>query len=454
MKKSLLFARRCGKVTLLMLAMLALPHLAIAKQWTLQECIDYALSHNITIQKNRISKLSAHEDILQSKAELLPSLNASTSQNVTYNPFPESGRATVANGYVQSSVDKVFYNGSYGVNGNWTVWNGNRNKNAVKLNEMAEQRAELDSAVTANSIQEQIAQLYVQILYSAEAIKVNRASYETSKANEERGKEFVNVGKMSKSDLAQLTTQRAQDEYNIVEAESNLRNFKRQLKQLLQITDDEEFDIVIPDYTDEMALQTVPAMQEVFNAALDNRPEIKNARLGIATSDLNIQVAKAQKLPTVGLNASAITNTSSMSETKWGSQLKNNFNLGAGVSVSIPLFDNRATRTAVNKAMLQKQNYQLELQDQQTSLYSTIENFWLQAVTNQNKFKAARVATQSAETSYEMLSGKFQEKLINIVELMQGRDAVIQAQQNELQSKYLTILNLNLLNFYKDGQLH
>lgn len=454
MKKTLLFGRRCCHAVLLAMATLVFPQSAFAKQWTLQECIDYALSHNITIQKNRVSKLSAHEDFLQSKAELLPSLNASTSQNVTYNPFPESGRATVANGYVQSSVDKVFYNGSYGVNGSWTVWNGNRNKNAVKLNEMAEQKAELDSAITANSIQEQIAQLYVQILYSAEAIKVNKASYETSKANEERGKEFVNVGKMSKSDLAQLTTQRAQDEYNIVEAESNLRNFKRQLKQLLQITNDDEFDIVIPDYTDEMALQTVPAMQEVFNAALDNRPEIKNARLGIATSDLNIQVAKAQKLPTVGLNASAITNTSSMSETAWGSQLKNNFNLGAGVSVSVPLFDNRASRTAVNKAMLQKQNYQLELQDQQTSLYSTIENYWLQAVTNQNKFKAARVATQSAETSYEMLSGKFQEKLINIVELMQGRDAVIKAQQNELQSKYLTILNLNLLNFYKDGQLH
>lgn len=453
MKKSLLFGRRCCHVILLALATLVIPQSAFAKQWTLQECIDYALSHNITIQKNRISKLSAHEDILQSKAELLPSLNASTSQNVTYNPFPETGRATVANGYVQSSVDKVFYNGSYGVNGNWTVWNGNRNRNAVKLNKMAEQKAELDSAITANTIQEQIAQLYVQILYSAEAIKVNKASYETSKANEERGREFVNVGKMSMSDLAQLTTQRAQDEYYIVEAESNLRNFKRQLKQLLQITTEEEFDIVIPDYTDEMALQTVPTMQEVFNAALDNRPEIKNARLGIATSDVNIQVAKAMKLPTVGLNASAITNTSSMSQTEWGSQLKNNFNLGAGVNVSVPLFDNRTSRTAVNKAMLQKQNYQLELQDQQTSLYSTIENFWLQAVTNQNKFKAARVATQSAETSYEMLSGKFQEKLINIVELMKGRDAVIQAQQNELQSKYLTILNLSLLNFYKDGQL-
>lgn len=453
MRKELLFARQCCQTLMLMMATLALPQSAFAKQWTLQECIDYALSHNITIQKNKLSKLSAQEDVLQSKAALLPSLNASTSQNLTYRPWPETGSATVANGYVQASVDKVYYNGSYGVSGNWTVWNGNRNHNTVKLNELTEQQAELDSAINANSIQERIAQLYVQILYSAEAIKVNKASYETSKANEQRGMAFVEVGKMSKSDLAQLTTQRAQDEYNIVEAESNLRNFKRQLKQLLQITNDEEFDVVIPDYTDAMALKEIPAMQEVYNAALDNRPEIKQAQLGIATSDLSIKIAKAQRLPTVGLSASAITNTTSMSDTKWGTQLKNNFNLGAGFNVSIPLFDNRASKTAANKAMIQKQNYQLDLQDKQTTLYSTIEDYWLQAVTNQNKFKAAQVATQSAETSYEMLSGKFQEKLINIVELMKGRDAVIQAQQNELQSKYLTILNMHLLNFYKDGQL-
>lgn len=453
MRKELLFARQCCQTLMLMMATLALPQSAFAKQWTLQECIDYALSHNITIQKNKLSKLSAQEDVLQSKAALLPSLNASTSQNLTYRPWPETGSATVANGYVQASIDKVYYNGSYGVSGNWTVWNGNRNHNTVKLNELTEQQAELDSAINANSIQERIAQLYVQILYSAEAIKVNKASYETSKANEQRGMAFVEVGKMSKSDLAQLTTQRAQDEYNIVEAESNLRNFKRQLKQLLQITNDEEFDVVIPDYTDAMALKEIPAMQEVYNAALDNRPEIKQAQLGIATSDLSIKIAKAQRLPTVGLSASAITNTTSMSDTKWGTQLKNNFNLGAGFNVSIPLFDNRASKTAANKAMIQKQNYQLDLQDKQTTLYSTIEDYWLQAVTNQNKFKAAQVATQSAETSYEMLSGKFQEKLINIVELMKGRDAVIQAQQNELQSKYLTILNMHLLNFYKDGQL-
>ena len=426
---------------------------ASARKWTLRECIDYALQNNITLQKSHLSKLSAKEDILQNQSALLPSLNATTGHNLSYQPWPETGRATVQNGYVEQSVDKVFYNGSYGVSSNWTVWNGNRNRNTIKLNEMSLEKAEIDSATTANNIQEQIAQLYVQILYSAEAINVNKKSLETSKTNEQRGQAFVEVGKMSRADLAQLTSQRAQDEYNIVEAESNLRNYKRQLKQLLQIVDEEEFDIVVPTTTDEMALQLVPTLQSVYEAALEQRPEIKNALLGIKTSELNIKMAKAQRLPTVGVSASAITNTTSMSHNAWGSQLKNNFNLGAGVNVSIPIFDNRSTKTAVNKAIIQREDYILDLKDKQTSLYSTIENYWLQAVSNQEKFKAAKIATASAETSYEMLSGKFEQKLINIVELMQGRDALLKAQQNELQSKYLTILNLDMLNFYKTGDL-
>ena len=423
------------------------------RQWTLKECIDYALQNNISLQKTRLSKLSAQEDLLQSKTALLPSLSASTSHNATYRPLPETGSATVANGYAVTSVDKVYYNGTYGISSNWTVWNGNRNRNAVKLNEMATQQAELDSAITANTIQEQIAQLYVQILYSAEAINVHKSSLETSKKNEERGKEFVNVGKMSKADLSQLTSQRAQDEYNIVEAESNLRNFKRQLKELLQITSDEEFDVVVPSATDEMALQVIPAMNSVYAAALEQRPEIKNAQLGIETSDLNIKIAKAQKLPTIGVSANAATNTTSMSNNAWGSQLKTNFNLGAGVNLSIPLFDNRTTKTAVNKANIQKMNYMLDLKDKQTALYSTIENYWLQAVTNQNKFKAAKVSTESQQTSYDLLSEQFRLGLKNIVELMTGKDNLLQAQQNELQSKYLTILNINMLKFYESGEV-
>lgn len=435
------------------LFLLSLSTECAAKQWSLRDCIDYALANNIQLQKAKIKEYSALEDVKQSQAALLPSLNLSTSQNVNYTPWPQQGRATVADGYVQSSVDKVYYNGSYSLMGNWTVWNGNKNRNNVKLNKLAVEQARLDSATTANSVLEQIAQLYVQILYSNEAISVTKESLKTSQTNEERGKTMVEVGKMSRADLAQLTAQRAQDEYAIVEAESNLRNYKRQLKELLQITSDEEFDVAVPSTTDDMALEAVPALNDVYAASLEQRPEIKNAKLGIESSDLGIKVAKAGRMPTVSLNAGVTTSTSSMSDNTWGTQMKNNFSLGGGVTVSIPLFDNRQTKTAVNKAKLQKQSYLLDLQDKQTTLYSTIENYWLQAVTNQNKFKAARVSTESALASYELLSEQFKQGLKNTVELMTGKTNLLQAQQNELQSKYLAILNLNMLEFYQTGNI-
>ena len=435
------------------LLLLSLSTECAAKQWSLRDCIDYALANNIKLQKAKIQEYSAMEDVKQSQSALLPSLNLSTSQNVSYTPWPQQGRATVADGYVQSSVDKVYYNGSYSLMGNWTVWNGNKNRNNVKLNKLAVEQARLDSATTANSVLEQIAQLYVQILYSNEAITVTKESLKTSQTNEQRGKTMVEVGKMSRADLAQLTAQRAQDEYAIVEAESNLRNYKRQLKELLQITSDEEFDVAVPSTTDDMALEAVPALNDVYAASLEQRPEIKNAKLGIESSDLGIKVAKAGRMPTVSLNAGVTTSTSSMSDNTWGTQMKNNFSLGGGVTVSIPLFDNRQTKTAVNKAKLQKQSYLLDLQDKQTTLYSTIENYWLQAVTNQNKFKAARISTESAQASYELLSEQFKQGLKNTVELMTGKTNLLQAQQNELQSKYLAILNLNMLEFYQTGNI-
>ena len=423
------------------------------KQWTLKECIDYALQNNISLKKTNIQKKSSHEDLLQSQAALLPSLSASTSHSVAYTPWPETGRSTVANGYAVSSVDKVYYNGSYGVNGNWTVWNGGRNTNTVKLNKLTEEQAELDSAEIANQLQEQIAQLYVQILYSEEAIKVNEQTAETTRKNEERGKTMVEVGKMSKADLAQLTAQRAQAEYNIVEAQSNLKNFKRQLKQILQITDNQEFDVAIPATTDEMALQLIPSLNEVYTSALAIRPEIRNVMLGIESSDLSIKIAKAGKLPQIGLNAGFSTNTTSMNDKAWGTQLKSNVNLGAGVSISIPLYDQRQTKSQVNKALLQKENYMLDLKDKQTTLYSTIENYWLQAVNNQDKFKAAKISTESQQTSFELLSEQFRLGLKNIIELMTGADNLRAAQQNELQSKYLAILNIEMLKFYRDGYI-
>lgn len=372
---------------------------AEARKWTLQECLDYALKHNVTLRQNVLTKVSAHESVLQSQAELFTSVNASTSQNLSYTPFPQTGRATVTNGYVTSSVDKLSYNGMYAINFNWTIWNGNQNRMKIRQNKLTEQQAAVDSAITANSIQEQITQIYIQILYTVEAIKVNEKSLEWSKENEERGKTMVEVGTFSKADLSQLTAQRANDEYNVVAQQGNLLNYTRQLKQLLEITD-EDFEIAIPDSLDGDALAEIPGLQTVYERALTSRLEIKGKQLTVEAGELSIKQAKAQYLPTIGLSGGISSNVTTMNSNAYGTQLKNNLAGGVGVTINIPIWDQRQTRTAVNKARISLESNQLALQNQRTQLYSTIENYWIQASTNQAKYKSAVVNTESQQTSY------------------------------------------------------
>lgn len=423
------------------------------KQWTLQECIDYAMKNNITLQKARLQSLSASEDVKQAKAALLPTLSASTNQSIGYRPWQDNGTTTVTNGQVNAKVDKSYYNGSYGLNASWTLWNGNRNRNAVKQDKLTAEQSELEAQTTANSIQEQIAQLYVQILYLTDALKVSEQSLQTSKKNEERGKEMLEVGKMSRADVAQLTAQRASDEYSIVEMKSNIAKYKLQLKQVLRLGNDNTFDIAIPATTDDQALAAIPAMQTVYEEALVSRPEIKSSLLAVKNSELGVKIAKAGYFPTLNMTGGIGTSSNSLSNRSWGDQLKTSFDASAGLSLSIPIFDGRQTKTNVAKARIQQQQSLMDLHNAEDNLYETIEQYWLDAETNQQKFRTAQATVESEQMSYDLLSEQFRLGLKNIVELMTGKDKLLNAQQNMLQSKYQTILAQQMLRFYSGGKI-
>ena len=429
--------------------LLTVPSATWAQQaWTLDDCLSYAKEHNITLQKARLQKQSAEEDVKNARAALLPSLSASTNQSVGYRPWQDNGTTTVTNGQVNTKVDKSYYNGNYGLNASWTVWNGNRNRNTLKQNKLTAEQAEANAEVTANSIQEQIAQFYVQIQYLREAVKVSEQSLETSKKNEERGRAMVEVGKMSKADLAQLTAQRASDEYVIIESRANIAKCRLQLKQLLEIDGTQEFDVAVDDVTDEQALATIPGLQTVYTQALTSRPEIRSSELAVKSSELSIKIAKAGWLPTLNMTGGFGTSTNSLSNNTWGKQLKTNFDASAGLSVSIPIFDQRQTKTSVKKARIQREQALLDMQDTQKQLYQTIENYWLDAETNQAKLRSAIATEESEQQSYDLLQEQFNLGLKNIVELMTGKDHLLTAQQNRLQSKYLAVLALQMLKFY------
>jgi outer membrane protein len=226
-----------------------------------------------------------------------------------------------------------------------------------------------------------------------------------------------------------------------------------QLKQLLEITDETEFDVAIPEVTDQMVMEDIPSLQNVYEQALVTRPEIERSKLAIKSSDVSLNIAKAGWLPTISMSGSLGTSSNSLSGNGWGKQIKTNFDAMAGVSVSVPIFDGRSTKTSVNKAKIQQQTAQLDLLDQQKTLYSTIQDYWLNAQTNQQKYKAASATVESEKQSYDLLQEQFRLGLKNIVELMTGKDNLLSAQQNQLQSKYQTIYNQQMLHFYETGNI-
>ena len=417
------------------------------KVWTLQECLDYALANNIQLQQKRITAASDHEDVLQSQAALFPSVSFSTNQNASWRPFAET-TINLAGGTMTTNSNSVSYNGSYGINANWTVWNGNRNTNTIKQNKLTEKMAELGIEQQANSIQEQIAQRYVQILYEREAVRVCQEIIKSSMMQRDRAKTMVEVGSLARVDLVQLEAQVSQDQYSLVQAQSQLSNYQLQLKQLLEIHDEEAFEVAVPEVTDAQVLSVLPNEQAVYNAALESRPEIQSSKLNVESSELAINTARAGYKPTVSMTAGIGSNNSSGQHTDFFKQVKTNMNNSLGLSVSVPILDNHQTRTNIRKAKYALQTSELNLQEQQKQLYSTIENYWLNATTSQQQFIAARKNVKSMQESYDLVTEQFNLGLKNIVELTTGKNNLLQAEQQLLQSKYTALLNSAMLKFY------
>jgi outer membrane protein len=299
-----------------------------------------------------------------------------------------------------------------------------------------------------NTIIQNITQLYIQILYSAEAVKVNEANLELSRANLARGQQMFEAGSISKVDLAQLQTQVSQDEYSLVNVEAQLIDYKLQLKQLLEIEGDEEMDIYMPELSDENVLTLLPEKNEVYMTALVNRPEILSAQKNIDAADLNIKIQKAGYLPSLSMSASAGTNAMSGINTGFGQQVKKNESNNISLNLSIPIFDKRQTKSNIEKAKIQKNQQELALQDAQKTLYRNIENLWQNANTAQKQYVAASANLESSQTSYDMTQEQFNLGMKNTIELLQERNNLLSAQQQKLQAKYTAIMNEQLLNFY------
>lgn len=417
-------------------------------QWTLQSCIDYALKQNITLQKNKVNAASAKIDVLEAKAARQPSLSFSTDQGLTNRPFQQSS-STVNGSDVISTSSKTTYTGNYGLNASMTLYNGGKIKKNIELQNLNSKIADLAVRTSEKNIEESITKIYVQILYAAETIKTDENSLSLSKKQLERAKQMFKVGTLNKADVAQLESQVSTDNYQLVTDQSTLADYKLQLKQLLELDGDEEMNIQMPELDNLNVLTALPTKSDVFMSALTNRPEIESKKASISASDLNIKIAKAAYLPTVSLTGGLSTYNVSGSDYGFLKQLKNAWSNTVGISVSVPILDKRATKSAIQRAQLAKQTSELDLQDEQKTLYKTIEGFWLDANSAQQRYVAAKEKVKSSQTSFDLIQEQFKLGLKNIIELLTQKNTLSSSQREMLQAKYMALLNTQLLKYYQ-----
>lgn len=424
-------------------------------QWDYQSCVKYALEQNIQIKKSKILLDESVVNTKSAKAAMFPSLSFSTSHNVVNRPYDQSGNNLVnvggsGNYATSGGSSKTNYNGSYGLNAQWTVFNGGKRLKTIEQQEINDQIAELDITETANSIEESITQIFMQILYANESVKINENTLAVSAAQRDRAKEMLDAGSIAKSDYAQLEAQYSADKYQLVTAQTSLKNYKLQLKQLLELDGEEEMDIIMSDISNENVLTALPGKMEVYEAALASRPEIQSSLLDIKASNLNVNIAKAGYIPSISLNAGIGTNSMSGTNRSFGTQLKNSWSNSIGISLSLPIFNNRDTKSAIERAQLQTSTSRLNYLDAQKTLFKTVETLWLDASSAQEQYIAATEKLKSTQISYDLVNEQFNVGMKNTVELLTEKNNFLSAQQEVLQAKYMAYLNIQLLKFYQN----
>ena len=420
-------------------------------QWNLQACIDYALQQNITIRKNRLNAESAEVDVKTAKAALFPSLTASVSQRIVNRPNSQTN--TIIDGdNITSSQSKTSYNGSYGIDANWTLYNGSKRLNTLKQ-QNDESTALPNCSGGARTQKSTLRRLRADsLLCWTEAVKVNEATLDVSRAECERARALLAAGSIARSDLAQLEAQVSTDKYQLVTAQATLQDYKLQLKQLLELDGEKEMTLYIPTLGDENVLSPLPSKTDVYRSALTLRPEIEAGRLNVKASELDINIARSGYIPTISLSAGIGSTNTNGNDFTFGEQIKQNWNNSLGVTVSVPIFNNRQTKSAVQKAKIQKQNSELDLLDNQKNLYKTIEGLWLDANSAQQRYVAAIEKLRSTQTS-DLIQEQFNLGMKNTVELLTEKNNLLNAQQETLQAKYMAILNTQLLKFYQGEQI-
>ena len=430
-------------------ALLLMPTFVSAQQqWSLKQCIDYAVEHNIQVKQHEVSRMQRELDVNTAKNSRLPDLSASASESFSF------GRGlTAQNTYSNTNTSSTSFNLSSSV----PLFTGYRIPRTLEMQKLNLEAATADLEKAKNDIRMQVAQAYVQILYNMELCDVANRQIAIDSMHVHRLTEMMKNGKASGTEVAQQEASLAQSMLTATQADNDYRLSLLSLTQLLELPSPEGFTIsreVNQELWNE--IHTLPSPDVIYQEALIIKPEIQAEQSRLASSAKNIDIAKSAKLPSLSLQGGLGSNyykTSGLPSDGFFKQLNNNFSQFLGLSLNVPIFNRFETRNNIKNAQLSQYNQQLQLDNAKKNLYKEIQQAYYNAVTSEAKFKSSEQAKRSQEEAFRLMSAKYEYGKANITEFNEAKNNLMKAESDLVRAKYEYLYQNALIDFYRGQDL-
>ena len=414
------------------------------QQLTIEQCVEIALKNNRNIKQQELNKAQREIAYSQARADLLPSLNASAGQNFVF------GRSIgLDNTYQNTNSSQT----SFGIGADITIFDGLRMKHNIDAKRADLSAAQADMEKLKDDIEMSVSTAFLQVLLQKELLQIANQQVELTDANINRRKDLINSGKMAQGEISELEAQRAREEQNRVQAESNLKLALLDLAQIMDVEDFTHLDISAPPVENIINESVLLSTSDVFQSALLSRPEIRAAEYRLQSSEKEVLMAKSQLYPSLSFGANFGTgyyNMGGRTNDPFSQQIRNNMSNSLGFSLRIPIFNKFQTRNSIRTAKLAMENNRLEIDKVKIDLRKRIEQAYQNAVGAQSKWKATQKSEIANKEAFRFAQEKFDGGRANAYELFQAKSNLTQTLSDQAQAKYEYAFRLKILELLKN----
>ena len=427
----------------------AQPSWAQTREWTLQECCNYAVEHNITVKQQQNQCRQREIDLSSAKNSRLPDVSGSLGQNFSF------GRGlTSQNTYTNTNTSST----SLQIGASVPLFTGFEIPNQIKLNQLNLEAATADLEKAKNDVRMQVAQAYVQILYDYEMSEVAHRQIEIDSMQVARLQAFVDNGKASEAELSQQKATLANSRLTATQADNNTRLAILTLTQLLELPSPEGFAVVRPQLPAGLSFSDVSVLTPdvIYAEALGVKPEIASQQLRLKGTEYSIKIARAGYYPTLSLSGGLGTNyytTSGYDSAPFGRQLKNNFSQYIGLNLSVPIFNRFQTRNRIRSARIEYDTQQLQLDYTKKTLYKDIQQVYYNALNALSKERSSQEAVNSSKDAFTLMQAKYENGKANITEFNESKNNYLKSESDLVQARYENLYQQALLEFYRGKAL-